>query len=93
MGLDGRRVHLDGLVWQSPLKWVRWDSMAEKVYKIRTSASGPSRRTVYRLTVPPEIARDLDPELEFTPELVEDGILYRLVEKKADRPSWAKRKR
>jgi hypothetical protein len=64
--------------------------MAEKTYKIRTSQSGPSRRTVYRLTVPPDIASDLDPELQFTPELTEEGILYRLVEAKDDKPSWAK---
>jgi hypothetical protein len=59
-------------------------------YKIRTSQSGPSRRTVYRLTVPVEIARDLDLDLEYAVELTEDGILYRPVTEKTALPSWAK---
>lgn len=63
-------------------------------YRIRSSLAGKSRKqTVYRLTVPPDIARDLDPELEFVPELTEDGILYRVVtaaEDEPELPDWAK---
>lgn len=69
--------------------------MAERSYKIRPSQAGANgTQTVYRLTVPPEIARDLDPTLEFVPELTEEGLLYRPaaskpVEKKL--PAWAKK--
>lgn len=62
-----------------------------KLYKIRRSQSGPSKRTVYRLTVPPDIARDLDPEMQFAVELTEDGLLYRPVTERPQRPSWAKK--
>lgn len=61
-------------------------------YRITSSTGGKSgKQRVYRLTVPPSIAGDLDPALEFEPELTEDGILYRPVVAKAQpKPSWAK---
>jgi hypothetical protein len=64
-------------------------------YRITSSTGGKSgKQRVYRLTVPPSIASDLDPELEFEPELTEDGILYRpVVEREAPKPKWAKRKK
>jgi hypothetical protein len=65
----------------------------ERVYKIRQSKSGPTKRTVYRLTVPPQIATKLDPEIDFTVELTEEGILYRPVEEAREMPSWARRKK
>lgn len=62
-------------------------------YRITSSTGGKSgKQRVYRLTVPPSIATDLDPNLEFEPELTEDGILYRpVIVKPQPKPSWAKK--
>lgn len=68
--------------------------MAGRTYKIRKNAAGTKgRQVVYRLTVPPEIARNLPDDVEFSVELTEDGILYRPVVEPAEPelPSWAKR--
>lgn len=64
--------------------------MADRTYRIRTSTSGPTRRTVYRLTVPPAIAKQIPEETEFTVELTEDGLLYRPAEKPPEPkpPGW-----
>lgn len=63
-------------------------------YKIRNSVAGPGQRKVYRLTVPPDIAEALPADVEFEPELTEEGLLYRPVDARAakpDLPSWAKK--
>ena len=71
--------------------------MAERSYKIRASQAGANgTQTVYRLTVPPDIARQLDPKLEFTVELTDEGLLYRPADeasKEPELPSWARPKR
>jgi hypothetical protein len=69
--------------------------MAERTYKIRSSVSGPSRRTVYRLTVPPDVAKAIPEDTEFVVELTEDGLLYRPVDgtREPELPSWAKRRK
>lgn len=68
--------------------------MAERSYRIRASQAGANgTQTVYRLTVPPDIARQLDPTLEFTVELTDEGLLYRPADataKEPELPSWAK---
>jgi hypothetical protein len=63
-------------------------------YRIRSSQAGKDgKQTVYRLTVPPEIARNLDPDQEYTVELTEEGIVYRpaVGEDGPQLPSWAKK--
>lgn len=69
--------------------------MADRTYKIRKSVSGPSRRTVYRLTVPPDVAKAIPEDAEFVVELTEEGLLYRPAEDapEPELPSWAKKKR
>lgn len=68
--------------------------MAERTYKIRKSQAGSGgKQTVYRLTVPPEIATRVPDDTEFVPEMTEDGLLFRPVASRPepDVPSWAKR--
>ena len=69
--------------------------MANRTYKIRKTTAGANKQQdVYRLTVPPDIARDLDPDLEYIPEVTDDGILYRPVEARPVEkklPAWAKK--
>lgn len=66
--------------------------MAERSYKIRKSTSGPTRRTVYRLTVPPDIAASVPENTEFVPEVTDEGLLYRAVATRPEpkRPAWMK---
>jgi hypothetical protein len=70
--------------------------MAERSYKIRKSNAGTNRQQiVYRLTVPPDIAKVIPDDTEFVPEMTEDGILYRPLSGAPQRelPAWAKRKK
>lgn len=61
-----------------------------RTYRVRSHRGKGSDYHAAVLTVPSELARVLPDEIEFTVELVEDGILYRRVEA-ADKPlpSWA----
>lgn len=61
--------------------------------KIRQTQTGASRKQVtYRVTIPPAIAKKIDPEQEFAIEVTEDGILLRAVSGDDDSaeqlPSW-----
>lgn len=50
----------------------------------------------FHLSVPAWMGRRIDPEVEFIPELTEDGILYRVVESGANdeapppMPEWTR---
>lgn len=57
-------------------------------YKPRSSGKRGASAVV--LTVPMDIARVLPENAEFTPELTEEGILYRLIDPQAPQelPPW-----
>lgn len=61
--------------------------MLNRLYEIRSSTSGSPKRTVYRLTVPREIAERVPDQQKFEVELNEDGLLYRRVVQEI-LPSW-----
>jgi hypothetical protein len=68
--------------------------VAARRYKIRKSLAGKKRQqTVYRLTVPPDIARQIPEDQEFTVDWNEEGLIYRPAGKDdpPPPPSWARR--
>jgi len=68
--------------------------MLERHYRIRRSQAGSEgQQTVYRLTVPPYLAKVIPEDTEFTVEMTEEGLLYKPVPKKAKEklPAWVKR--
>jgi hypothetical protein len=58
-----------------------------RTYRIRRV--GGKTRKVSVLTVPADVAEQLDPSLEFAFEATEDGLLYRPVQpERRELPSW-----
>lgn len=69
--------------------------MARQTFKIRRFSTG--RSEVHRIAVPAEIARALDPDIEYVCELTEQGLLYRpadlVAEPELELPTWATRRK
>lgn len=60
--------------------------------KFRIRRVGGKNKAVSVLTVPAEIAKQLDPELEFTVRMTKAGLLYAPAKSEApELPAWAKR--
>jgi hypothetical protein len=70
-------------------------AMARQTFKIRRFSTG--RSEVHRIAVPAEIARALDPDIEYVCELTERGLVYSRAdltpEPELKLPSWAKRRK
>lgn len=64
-------------------------------YRIRRLGNGKRKDgtpyVAYTITVPPEVARELDADLEFRCQLTSEGILYRPVNQRSPGPlpRWA----
>lgn len=44
--------------------------------------------TIYSITIPEEIAKNIPEDMRFVAELTEDGLLFRPVVKQHKHPSW-----